>query len=178
MVRNLKEAVCDETNDLVYLLERQYATSGLRILRRAANELRRLHALLEENSVSTAIMQENEENNIVIRTGLILKVSAKYFGVDIAEILSERRTLKAMVPRHITMYLARELTSLSYPQIGACFNRDHTTVLYACDKITQQVASNSRIKTIVDEISALCREEAKIEYKRNQEAMQCLTAMT
>ena len=55
------------------------------------------------------------------------------------------RQRKIMRPRHIAMFLARELTPASLPQIGRHFERDHTTVLHACRKIAAMVEEGGRM---------------------------------
>lgn len=63
---------------------------------------------------------------------------ALHFNVSVNEIISRRRATQIMLARHIAMYLSRELTTRSLPDIGRMFgNRDHTTVLYAARKITR-----------------------------------------
>jgi chromosomal replication initiation ATPase DnaA len=47
------------------------------------------------------------------------------------------------------MYLCRAHTGFSLPQIGVKFNRDHSTVIYACDKITSEIGLNNT-KVITD----------------------------
>jgi len=60
---------------------------------------------------------------------------------------SKKRTRILARPRQMAMYLARELTDLSYPEIGQSFGaRDHTTVLHACAKIEELKASDSALR--------------------------------
>ena len=66
----------------------------------------------------------------------IMAVVSRHFAVSVDDITGARRTRAIAVPRQIVMYLAREMTDLSYPQIGENLGgRDHTTVMYGCDKI-------------------------------------------
>jgi chromosomal replication initiator protein len=66
----------------------------------------------------------------------IQKVVAEHFGLKQADLLSERRTRAVARPRHVAMYLAKQLTTRSYPDIGRRFGgRDHTTVLHAVKRI-------------------------------------------
>jgi chromosomal replication initiator protein len=61
---------------------------------------------------------------------------SRYFHVDARQLQSPRRYSKVLVPRQVSMYLARQLTPLSLGEIGAYFGgRDHTTVLHACRKV-------------------------------------------
>ena len=61
---------------------------------------------------------------------------------------SKKRTSNINYPRQIAMYLCRNMTDLSLPKIGEYFgNRDHTTVLHACDKITGEIKYNDQTDT-------------------------------
>lgn len=66
----------------------------------------------------------------------IQRVVAEYYKIKITELLSPKRTRSVARPRQVAMALAKELTSLSYPEIGDAFGgRDHTTVLHGCRNI-------------------------------------------
>ena len=66
----------------------------------------------------------------------IQKTVADFYRIKISDLLSKKRTRAIARPRQIAMCLARELTQLSLPDIGAAFgDRDHTTVMYACKTI-------------------------------------------
>lgn len=68
----------------------------------------------------------------------IQRMVAEYFNLTIADLLSPRRSRSVTRPRQISMSLAKELTSHSYPEIGHAFGgRDHTTVLHACRKVAE-----------------------------------------
>ena len=68
----------------------------------------------------------------------IQRIVAEYYKIKISEILSKRRNQNIARPRQMAMFLSRELTTRSLPEIGEAFNgRDHTTVLHACRKIRQ-----------------------------------------
>jgi chromosomal replication initiator protein len=61
---------------------------------------------------------------------------ARQFGCHVSDLRGDKRTADVAYPRHIAMYLCRELTEASLPQIGGRFGgRDHSTVLYAVNKI-------------------------------------------
>lgn len=69
----------------------------------------------------------------------IQKTVADYFNIKVADMFSKRRPAAIVRPRQIAMYLAKELTHKSYPEIGELFGgRDHTTVLHAVRKITNE----------------------------------------
>lgn len=68
----------------------------------------------------------------------IQKTVADYYKIKVAEMFSQKRSRNVARPRQIAMALAKELTQLSYPEIGGAFGgRDHTTVIHACRKITE-----------------------------------------
>jgi chromosomal replication initiator protein len=68
----------------------------------------------------------------------IQKTVADYYKLKVADMFSKKRTRNLARPRQIAMALAKELTTLSLPEIGESFGgRDHTTVLHACRKVTE-----------------------------------------
>ncbi|MDB5804856.1 MAG: chromosomal replication initiation protein DnaA [Betaproteobacteria bacterium] len=76
----------------------------------------------------------------------IQKTVADFYRVKVAELFSKKRTADLVKPRQIAMYFAKDLTSLSLPEIGEAFGgRDHTTVLHAVRKITEQRKSDQQL---------------------------------
>jgi chromosomal replication initiator protein len=70
----------------------------------------------------------------------ILAAVSDRFGIKIDVLCGQRRTQTIVLPRQVAMYLMRQLTDLSLAEIGRAFGgRDHTTVLYACEKITREI---------------------------------------
>ena len=68
----------------------------------------------------------------------IQKTTAEYYNIKMSDILSKRRSRSVASPRQMAMFLAKELTNYSLPEIGEAFGgRDHTTVIHACKKITE-----------------------------------------
>jgi len=68
----------------------------------------------------------------------IQKQTANYYNIKLSDLLSKKRTRSLARPRQMAMYLSKELTDKSLPEIGEAFGgRDHTTVLYAHKKIKQ-----------------------------------------
>lgn len=85
----------------------------------------------------------------------IIRVVSEYYGVLPIDIASARRTLKVLIPRQAVMYLARELTLMSLPQIGARLGgRDHTTVLHGIRKMQERINADFRIAEAVSNIRA------------------------
>ncbi|KRK81053.1 chromosomal replication initiator protein DnaA [Companilactobacillus nodensis] len=78
---------------------------------------------------------------------------AKYYHVSINDLKGKKRVKTIVVPRQIAMYLSRELTEKSLPQIGMEFGgKDHTTVMHSCDKIAELVIKDDEIKMAVNEL--------------------------
>ena len=70
----------------------------------------------------------------------IKSVVADHYGITIKDMDSAKRSRNLVVPRQIAMYLCKEMTDNSLPQIGKEFGgRDHTTVLHACKKINNNL---------------------------------------
>jgi len=77
----------------------------------------------------------------------IQKTVADYYKIKVADMFSKKRTRNVARPRQMAMYLARELTDLSFPEIGQSFGgRDHTTVLHACGKIEELKATDQVLR--------------------------------
>ncbi|MBI4313505.1 MAG: chromosomal replication initiator protein DnaA [Candidatus Omnitrophica bacterium] len=89
---------------------------------------------------------------------LIQQKVAEYYDIRLSEMRAKRRTKQVAYPRQMAMYLSRQLTDSSLPAIGESFGgRDHSTVLYACEKIEQEALDNSKTKGVVDHLMKVIR---------------------
>jgi chromosomal replication initiator protein len=94
----------------------------------------------------------------VITPELILDETAKMFGWTVDDICGKSRRRPLVTARQTGMYVMRELTDLSYPRIAEAFGgRDHTTVMYAVDKIKQQMTERHVIFDQVNDLIARIR---------------------
>jgi chromosomal replication initiator protein len=89
----------------------------------------------------------------------ILSAVSERFGVKVEAIMGQRRTQVVALPRQVAMYLLRQLTDLSLVEIGRVFGgRDHTTVLYSCDKIGGRInaeeAFREKINGLISTLAA------------------------
>lgn len=92
-------------------------------------------------------------NNKSINVESIQNLVASYFNLNIQEMLSPRRSRALARPRQIAMYLAKQHTTNSLPDIGRKFsNRDHTTVIHAVKKIDELIKKDNGIRQSVIEI--------------------------
>ncbi len=139
-------------------------TDGGRELEGSIIRLRAAYQLTEQPiTMETAehiirdLMQGAEPKRIKIDD--ILRIISKHFGVNRSDLLSSRRNRSIVRPRQIGMYLAKQLTSRSLPEIGRRFgNRDHTTVLHAIRKIDQLMKEDNSLQVEVDLLAKLLKD--------------------
>jgi len=95
-----------------------------------------------------------EEIAVPITIELIQKVVSKHFHLDIKDMKSKKRTDAVAFPRQVAMYLARTLTEYSTTEIGTEFGgRDHTTVMYACEKLKMKLAGDPFFAALINRIT-------------------------
>jgi len=95
----------------------------------------------------------------------IIQSSCEHFGISRLEMLSHRRNVKIVQARHIAIFLCKEFTSKTYPELGSLFGkRNHTTIMGACVKIGIKIEKNHQ--NINDDISIIRKAIAlKLEQK-------------
>ncbi|MCQ2583143.1 MAG: chromosomal replication initiator protein DnaA [Treponema sp.] len=101
------------------------------------------------------VLSSNSTDNISIET--IQKVIANDFQVSVSDLKSKKRDKKYVIPRQIAIYIAREITEISYTELGMEFGgKDHTTIMHAYEKIAEQIkfdpSLNSKIQLYIREI--------------------------
>ncbi len=93
-----------------------------------------------------------------ITAELIMKTVSDYYGLSMGELTGPTRRREITVPRQIAMYLTREMTGMSLPQIGAVFGgRDHTTVIHSCKTVETGMKTNAGMKSAVEDIQHLVK---------------------
>jgi len=104
-----------------------------------------------------AFITEKDKHSITI--DYITEICAKYFGVSIEDMKSKRRTQNIVYPRQIAMYLCRKLADAqSLPIIGKFFGgRDHTTVIYSCDKIASELETDLKLKNVLMDLERIIK---------------------
>jgi chromosomal replication initiator protein len=89
----------------------------------------------------------------------IQQVVSERFGISLQELVGQRRSRAVVYPRHVAMYLCRELTDSSLPKIGQHFGgRDHTTVINATSNITKMIREDRGVYNLVQELTARIRQ--------------------
>lgn len=85
----------------------------------------------------------------------IIEVVARDFNVTMADMLSSRRDQKSVLPRHVAMYLCKEVTLRTLPDIGRRFGgKDHTTILHAVKKIGRLITQDAELAGRIEKIKA------------------------
>ncbi len=82
----------------------------------------------------------------------ILALITEHFSIKLAELQSKKRTNAIAYPRQIAMYLARQITRHSLEEIGGFFGgRDHSTVIYAVDRVGTLIQNDESVRSLVDD---------------------------
>ena len=116
------------------------------------------YSLLEEEPISLGLTKEVlkdllKEPKKLITVDFIQRCVAEEFGMSLSDLKTRRRNKTVVVPRQIAMYLSRELTELSLPEIGEFFGgKDHTTVLHSYNKIKTELTKDEALKERVDRV--------------------------
>jgi chromosomal replication initiator protein len=97
--------------------------------------------------------QHNKKPSLKVKVSEVIRLTAQHYGLKTADLTGKERTQRVNVARQVAMYLARELTDLSLPQIGEAFGgRSHTTVLHGCNKVAEAVELNDPMSIDVAKI--------------------------
>jgi len=116
------------------------------------------YASLTKNKINITMAKDILKDIIVdksreINIELIQKTVADHYKIKLADMKSERRLKTFVIPRQMAIYLCRELTKASYPEIGDKFGgKDHSTVIYAVKKIGAIMNDKPEISSSYDAI--------------------------
>ncbi len=116
------------------------------------------YSLLEEAPVTLQLTKEVlkdllKEPTKLITVDFIQRCVVEEFGISLQDLKTKRRNKQVVFPRQIAMYLSRELTELSLPEIGELFGgKDHTTVLHSYNKIKEDIHRNPELKERVEKV--------------------------
>jgi len=140
----------------VALFVAKRVTSNVRELEGCLNRLIAL-ASLREGSISLDLARDglhdlahDHEGKPDIET--IQQRVSEVFHISLVELKSRNRSQRVAFCRQVAMYLCRDLTDSSFPAIGAGFGRDHATVIYAYNLISQRVNNDSAFRSLIQKI--------------------------
>ena len=98
--------------------------------------------------INTRSIQKRKHINI----GDIQKRVAEKYAIKVSDLKGKSRKKEIVNPRHIAMYLSRDLTDSSLVTISNAFERDHTTIMHGIDKVKDQMESDEDFKTEVEDL--------------------------
>ena len=136
--------------------------NNIRELEGALNRICAHHELTGRNitiesaeELLTDLLKINEKK---VSIALIQQQVSRYYNLKLSEMGSPRRSINIARPRQIAMYLCKEITSFSYPEIGKAFGgKDHTTVMHAFKKIEALCITDIKLKKDLIDLRKLIR---------------------
>lgn len=120
-------------------------------------------ATLTGRPVTCELAQEALRDTLAIKDQkritpeLIQETVANYYSISLADMRTKRRNRIVAIPRQVAMFLTREMTDMSLTQIGGAFQRDHTTVIHACEKISTDAGSDSNFANLLEDLRRAIR---------------------
>ena len=91
------------------------------------------------------------KDNKPITPADIIKVVAAHYGIKVSDLKSKSNARPIAYPRQVAMYMCKELTDLSYPEIGKLFNnKHHSTVMYSVEKIEQLTQDDQQVARTIE----------------------------
>ncbi len=112
---------------------------------------------LQKREITLSLAQEalkdfiSPDSKKTVTLELILEVVADHYNITASQIIQKNKARNVAYPRQVSMYLCRELTSLSFDEIGkAIGNRDHSTVHYAYTKVSEDIKNDPAVSNTID----------------------------
>lgn len=144
-------------NDVAFLIAKRLH-SNVRELEGALNRViaftQLTHRPLTVEIAKEALRDLLAAQDRMVTLSNIQKTVADFYKLRVSELTSDKRTRNLARPRQIAMFISKELTNHSLPEIGAAYHRDHTTVLHACRQVGKLRESDTQLD---EEVSTLLR---------------------
>lgn len=135
--------------------------NDIRFLEGAVNRLMAYTAMMVPRTVDLEFtceaLKDFVNKNIYSNNNIakIQKAVADYYKITVDDIKGKKRSNKIAHPRQLAMYLCRQETDETFPRIGLEFGgRDHSTVIFACDKMEAEIKTNKELEAAVKEIKS------------------------
>ena len=119
---------------------------------------------IKKEPITLPFAREALKDQIPIESGqeltvdFIIDTVCKYYGVKKEKLLGNGRPKRIVIPRQIAMYLCRNELHESYPTLRDCFKRkDHSTVLYACERVENDMAKDPQTRAAIEAIRKMLR---------------------
>ena len=160
IVKAYAEELEAEAEEEVFKLIAENFTDNVRELKGAFNKVS-AYAEFTNTGITLETAKEVLKLDIKkkeITPEVITQKVAVYYNVPIEDIKGPSRQQKIVKARHIAIYLCREIIKMSYETIGDFFDKKHTTVMYSCDLIKDNLKNDdelkSNLKTLADQIKS------------------------
>ena len=135
--------------DLSVQPETEYEFVWVKYLQQLGKEVDKNKYIQQQSNLS-----ETRAKNLNISIELIQSIVCEHYNLSLEEMLSRNKTKTIANVRQIAMYLTKELTSHSLPEIGDAFNgRDHTTILHSVKKISELRKTNNKLDLKIKELT-------------------------
>jgi len=112
--------------------------------------------IMEE--VMNSLGEEEKKKASNLAPEKIIETVCKYFSLQKEDLIGRKRNKEIVEPRQICIYLMWSMLTIPLSTIGQIFNRDHTTIIHARDKILEQIKTSSPTKKIINEITKLIKD--------------------
>lgn len=146
--------ICDDV--IMYIASkiesniRELEGSLTRVMAYAALTSREVNIELAEEALKDIFPKQKHKK---ISPQLIQSTVCEFFDISVEDMKAKKRTRELSYPRQIAMYITREKTDLSLPKIGELFGgRDHTTVIHAIEKISNDIKQDTNVRNIVNDL--------------------------
>ena len=145
ILSNIAENINTNIRELVGTLNKIVAQAAL------------THSAITSELAEKALAEVISSKDKVVSANSIKETVAKFYNIDVSDLDSSTRSNNVAYPRQLAMYLCRELAKMQYKSIGVAFgNRDHSTVMHACNKIESELKDkNKDTRVIVDRVKNL-----------------------
>ena len=138
------------------------------LAQRVETNLRQLHGALTRTVAEASLISSPLDSKLIARVfpertseavhvtpERIREITAQHFNTEVETLVSRRRDRRTSTARNIAMFLTREMTDLSYPQIASLYGgRDHSTVISSIDRVSSQISIDPEVTKSVDSLRA------------------------
>lgn len=122
-------------------------------IRRLNSEVAAQQDEIDRHKERAELLKSRPKLIVEVDLELIVQETAKYFGITVCDLISKRRQKMLVRARHSAIYLIKQLTPLSYPEIGRQLGYiDHTTILYADHRYSRLIKEDAALAAHIEEI--------------------------
>ena len=117
------------------------------------------YAALTKTDLSPERLQDllkdllEQERQATVTFDVVQRAVAEHFDVRLADMTSKRRPQAIAMPRQVAMYLCRQFTAASLPEIANAFSKTHATVLHACRAVEKRIAADPELRQSIEDLT-------------------------